>query len=43
VDLFLSVRNPFYPKEWRTKRTYLPLIVLISTLYGCIIDFTNNE
>ena len=34
LDLVLTIRNPFYPKDWRTIRIYLPLSVCTGFLYG---------
>ena len=40
LDILLSLRDPFYPKDWRINRKYIPnsIIVGIITIIGVIID-----
>jgi len=42
IDLVLTVRNPFYPKEWRTSRMYLPITLLLSFLIAIMTMLTTG-
>lgn len=47
IDVVLVIKNPFYPKEWRVKMLYLPLILVFALIYSIIMvnlrDKNNNQ
>lgn len=32
IDLVLVIKNPFYPKEWRVRKIYVPISIIVGSV-----------
>jgi hypothetical protein len=42
IDVVLVIKNPFYPKEWRVRRLYVPIIFSLSIGFAVIMFFLKD-
>lgn len=42
IDAVATIRNPFYPMEWRTFRVYVPLSLLGGIIFSAVFHITGK-